>query len=53
MRARLTDNVASEVSSLTQIVDDDCHDTTFEQDAAERKRLISHILQMRASLERY
>lgn len=53
MRARLTDNVASEVSSLTQLVDADCHDTTFEQDATERKRLISHMLQMRASLERY
>jgi hypothetical protein len=49
----LTDNDASNVSSLTQLVEDDCRDTTFEQDSAERKRLISHVLQMRASLERY
>mmetsp|Transcript_14581 Transcript_14581/g.26415 ORF Transcript_14581/g.26415 Transcript_14581/m.26415 type:complete len:151 (+) Transcript_14581:348-800(+) len=41
------------MSSLTQRVEDDCRDTTFEQDSAERKRLISHVLQMRASLERY
>lgn len=49
----LTDNDASNVSSLTQLVEDDCRDTTFEQDSAERKRLLSHVLQMRASLERY
>lgn len=48
-----TDNDASNVSYLTQLVEDDCRDTTFEQDSAERNRLISHVLQMRASLERY
>lgn len=37
--------------SLTQMVDDDYHatTTTSQQDAAERKRLISHMLQMRAN----
>jgi len=42
-----------EMPSLTQLVDDDCHSTMSEQNAAERKRLVNHMLQMRASLERY
>ena len=40
-----------QLPSLTQLVDDDYHATTSEQDAAERKRLMCHMLQMRANSE--
>lgn len=36
--------------SLTQLVDTDSHATLSEQDAAERKRVITHMLEMRANL---